>query len=182
MKYRKDFVTNSSSSSFVCEICGRTESGFDIGLSECGFVECVNGHIICESEALDDRDSLIKLLIKETDWTKQELEQLSTERIQSIYRKDNDDFYYAMPEEFCPICQFIEYSEYDLAKFLEKEYKVSRDDVFQKIKEVNRRRRKLYDSEYIAEVCSRFNIKPAEVVATFKDRFKAYSNFNNYIR
>ena len=34
MKFRKDFVTNSSSSSYVCEICGRTESGWDMGLSE----------------------------------------------------------------------------------------------------------------------------------------------------
>lgn len=43
MKFRKDFVTNSSSSSFVCEICGRAESGFDIGLSEAGMMECVIG-------------------------------------------------------------------------------------------------------------------------------------------
>lgn len=34
MKFRKDFVTNSSSSSYVCEICGRTESGWDMELSE----------------------------------------------------------------------------------------------------------------------------------------------------
>lgn len=44
MKFRKDFVTNSSSSSYVCEICGRTESGWDMGLSEAEMMECVNGH------------------------------------------------------------------------------------------------------------------------------------------
>ena len=53
MKFRKDFVTNSSSSSYVCEICGRTESGYDLGLSECEMFECVNGHIFCCDEALD---------------------------------------------------------------------------------------------------------------------------------
>lgn len=30
MKYRKCHVTNSFSSSFVCDICGRIESGFDM--------------------------------------------------------------------------------------------------------------------------------------------------------
>lgn len=55
MKYRKDFVTNSSSSSYVCEICGRTESGFDICLSEVDMMECVNGHTFCCDEALKAR-------------------------------------------------------------------------------------------------------------------------------
>lgn len=53
MKFRKDFVTNSSSSSYVCEICGRTESGWDMGLSEADMMECVNGHIFCCDEALE---------------------------------------------------------------------------------------------------------------------------------
>lgn len=30
MKYRKSFVTNSSSSSFICEVCGEVESGYDM--------------------------------------------------------------------------------------------------------------------------------------------------------
>ena len=47
MKYRKDFVTNSSSSSFVCEICGNVDSGYDCSASELGFAECVNGHCFC---------------------------------------------------------------------------------------------------------------------------------------
>ena len=53
MKFRKDFVTNSSSSSYTCDICGATESGWDISLEEAGMVECVNGHTICNDELLE---------------------------------------------------------------------------------------------------------------------------------
>ena len=61
MKFRKDFVTNSSSSSYTCDICGATESGWDISLEEAGMVECVNGHTICNDELLEiPRKELIK--------------------------------------------------------------------------------------------------------------------------
>jgi hypothetical protein len=49
MKMRKDFVTNSSSSSYVCDICSSSESGWDMGLSEAEMFQCVNGHTFHES-------------------------------------------------------------------------------------------------------------------------------------
>ena len=94
---------------------------------------------------------------------------------------ERDDGYYSIPEECCPICQFIEYSNKDLAKYLEREYKVSRDEVFDKVKQLNKRRKKLYDSEYVTEVCSRFHLNPAEIVAGLKDRFGTYSRFYDFI-
>lgn len=64
MKYRSDFVTNSSSSSYTCDICGRTESGWDMGLSEAEMVECVNGHIFCADEMLElSKEQLIKAIL-----------------------------------------------------------------------------------------------------------------------
>lgn len=44
-----------------------------------------------------------------------------------------------------------------------------------------KRRKKLYDSEYVTEVCSRFNINPAEIVSGLKDRFGTYRHFRDYI-
>ena len=70
MKYRKCHVTNSSSSSFVCDICGRVESGWDMGLSEAGMYECVNGHTFCWDESLKvSKEDLIKIILEEG-WNK----------------------------------------------------------------------------------------------------------------
>lgn len=196
MKYRKDFVTNSSSSSFVCEICGRTESGWDLGLSEAEMVECVNGHIFCNDEMLPipDKATLIKMIIDgglnkdcwdseigdERDYTMEELEGMTADDLFEKFCSESG--YYDVHECVCPICQFIEYSENDLSKYLEKEYGVSRDEVFEKVKQFNKRRRKLYDNEYITEVCQRFNLNPTEIVSSWKERFGTYDAFSKYIR
>jgi hypothetical protein len=44
MKIRNGFVSNSSSSSFVCSICGEIESGMDLCLEDVCMVQCVKGH------------------------------------------------------------------------------------------------------------------------------------------
>jgi hypothetical protein len=58
MKVRQGFVSNSSSSSFICDICGHDESGWDLGLDDAMMVECRRGHLLCDShvEADDEYD------------------------------------------------------------------------------------------------------------------------------
>jgi hypothetical protein len=196
MKFRKDFVTNSSSSSYVCEICGRTESGWDMGLSDCEMMECVNGHVFCCDEALEtpSKKEMIKMIL-ENEWNKDvwtsrsdgykdytEDELLAMSEDDLFHDFCSEIGYYDVPECVCPICQFIEYSEDDLSAYLLKEYGISRDEVFAEVKKLNKRRRKLYENEYITYVCKKFDLNPTEIVARWKERFGTYSEFKQWLR
>lgn len=53
MKIRYGFVSNSSSSSFICDVCGNNVSGMDLCLDEAGMLECVQGHVFCKDHKLN---------------------------------------------------------------------------------------------------------------------------------
>ena len=70
MKYRIGFVTNSSSSSYICCYCGDVSSGWDCGLKDVDMCTCENGHILClEHVELDitekDKKNIVEKFYKE---------------------------------------------------------------------------------------------------------------------
>lgn len=135
MKIRKCHVTNSSSSSFICDICGREESGYDMCLSEAYMFECVNGHIFCTDEAIENTDEVIKLIFDQElhleknngreDYTEEELRSWEFEKLVRFY----SDGYYDVPECICPICQFEHYTDRDMVEYLLKKYNLKEEDV-----------------------------------------------------
>ena len=90
MKIRTGFVSNSSSSSFICDFCGREDSGMDYCLEDVEMFECENGHTFCEDEILTPND--------------EQLEDTSDEYCE--YR-------YGVPERFCPVCNRLKEMQKD---------------------------------------------------------------------
>ena len=188
MKFRKDFVTNSSSSSYICEICGNECSGWDVDLRDYEMCECENGHVLCQEHLLDvPREEQIQDILKNEYWnpetreydikySREELDAMTDDEVFEIFMDAEN--YYEVPERMCPICQFEEYSSRDMARYLKTKYKVPKDEAFEEIKKQNKRRRKLYDYEYIAYVVEKFGLKLGEIQASWKDEFKSYKEFN----
>ena len=107
MKTRHGFVNNSSSSSFVCEVCGEEISGMDLSASKVEMYECKNYHRFCIEHTLEGFG----------EWLEQREKNLSEGDFEDL----EDELYCGeFPVEFCPICQFKSYSETELLKYLVK--------------------------------------------------------------
>lgn len=85
MKVRKGFVSNSSSSSFVCDLTGEAFEIYDGEFgSEYGIISCVKGHTM----VFEGFPAIEEYLKKAEDEFESEYE-----------------IYTEMPSEVCPICQ-----------------------------------------------------------------------------
>jgi len=82
VKIRNGFVSNSSSSSFTCDVCGYTESGMDLCLSDISMDQCENGHNVCDSHKLE---TVVELTTqdKKNKWAEQILKSIQYWRSKS---------------------------------------------------------------------------------------------------
>lgn len=121
MKIRQGFVSNSSSSSYTCDVCNRTESGWDLVLDEAEMKSCVNGHTFCTKHAPPftmNVDIAKEILLAQWYYTsgsgKELREQIATARtmleLEGIVSDLDDALYeattYEVPPQACPICSF----------------------------------------------------------------------------
>ena len=109
MRIRVGFVSNSSSSSFVCDVCGRQESGWDLCLSVAEMAECENGHTFCQSE------------IKHTD--------------ENLDEHVEEEGWGEVPSDYCPVCNMDVVTNEDLAKLYLKENNLTKKEAAEKLKE-----------------------------------------------
>ncbi len=145
MKRRSDFVTNSSSSSFLCDICGYETSGYDMSYRDAGMYQCVNGHEFCTHHAIElSKEEMLKLIL-ENSWNKRydrSIKESVTIPESELVEMDEDtlmsfvvDSYSEVPEEICPICSMKKYKDTDILKYLLREKKTNMDAVFAEIQE-----------------------------------------------
>ena len=150
MKFRKSFVTNSSSSSFVCDYCGEDVSGWDLGLKEAQMFECEHGHVFCENhavKAINEKEMLISLLntyiersgdSSYADMARESLDAILKGSISELdYEEllDDYDYRYDIPSEYCPICQFKRVTNEDMLEYIFRQYNFNRNDLVEEIKQ-----------------------------------------------
>lgn len=144
MKFRSGFVTNSSSSSYVCEICGASEGGYDYCLSDAGMFECEHGHTFCTDHVQYDEHVLHYIInspkYNENDKLKamtalsvndsDELKKIIVELLDF----DEEEDYYEIPAALCPICNMTYIPESDMIDYLKEKFKFDITDIENEIR------------------------------------------------
>ena len=147
MKFRNGFVTNSSSSSYVCEICGTSEGGYDYSLEDVDMYECENGHTFWRyhiGENEDFYENALKYIRKKYPDMQLKALMLLPEaknankefipKIFNILGKDEDDISdYEYPSALCPICNKTFIKDEELLSYASKKYDFSIADIQEEI-------------------------------------------------
>jgi len=139
MKKRTCFVSNSSSCSFVCEVCGEEQSGMDLCLSDAEMAECENGHIVCCEHMRDQVNNLpIETLRSiyssfEDNEDDEEVVDADLKSVVSDRIFDGDDGDYDVRADVCPICQFSNLTDSDYINYIEMTKGTVRSDILGEI-------------------------------------------------
>lgn len=153
MKVRLGYVSNSSSSSYTCYVCGRTESGYDLCLSEIEMKSCECGHEFCDEHMITSFPIkyIVGLLEENQGYNDdikklyEKLKELPPDTIfsENTCKDDWDLFYdffvsengsYGIPTCFCPICSLNTILDSDMLSYLLKEYNLEKNRVENEMK------------------------------------------------
>jgi len=145
MKIRKGFVSNSSSSSFVCDVCHHDESGWDLCLSEAEMSECVNGHVFCDSHADKDAWNFYDLPLDEKrticvenaygEDRKKELQEADEDEIDEYYSEEMEyDERYNVPAAACPCCSLTSPTDNQILEYMMWDKGCTKQDVLDEMR------------------------------------------------
>lgn len=191
VKIRKSFVSNSSSSSFICDVCGETFSGMDLSYGDVDCHTCVSGHIFCDEHMVGEvedyitRGDVIEYLTDWKDDVVEEIKTMSSEEYEEWVEEYKDEYLYdlfndELPEVCCPICSFKIITKDMLVDYITRETGITRADIFALIHAKNRRRKKVYDREYINYVSDILGVKPSDFEEYALAKFDSYEEFYAY--
>jgi hypothetical protein len=139
MKIRQGFVSNSSSSSFTCDITGRTECGYDLSMRDAGFYQCAGGHTMDEEHvdafildlckqgkdvvmaAFNDDEKHITDYIEDNYDAQCITREPSTDDLFNLVREALDEVgngRWELPTGLCPVCQLAYVNQHDVLRYL----------------------------------------------------------------
>ena len=143
MKIRQGFVSNSSSSSFTCDICGDVSDGYDLDMEEAGVYECVNGHCFCEDH-MNGKIEIDMVAVKKfclenagQGYSKEEVLEMKNDELVDFATEWDYlcDDRYSCPAEKCPICSFLNVNVNEAYMFLLHRISLSEEQLLKDIKE-----------------------------------------------
>jgi hypothetical protein len=179
MKERHGFVSNSSSSSFICCISGEAEAGYDCSNSEMGYCQCENGHEFLASYLdgvkLDDPRDWVKCLDdsmfsdkhSSLGWKERhEIERHAMETLIELKEYYGEDIYNKVLAEF----------EDDFESFTEVDYNLSA-----KLCPVCSMKEIVSDDmvNYLLKVSGK---SAAEIKQEMKDKFSSLDELNKFVK
>lgn len=191
MKIRNGFVSNSSTTSFTCDVCGEEASGQDMSPNECGmicFYEC--DHIYCEEH---DDCGIESKITKEIMLDFYSNDKEIVEKINSLNDKEylewledeGEDYYNELkdepPSSLCAICNMRVFDQSMVIDYMIKKTGITKDEVFKDIKKENKRRKKLHPYEYFEYVCNKIKLTRKEVEKEIKEKFNSFDEFHSFI-
>ena len=108
MKIRKGFVSNSSTSSFVCLVCGDAEEVEDYcdDPEDSYFYKCENGHVFCSKHATSEIDFYY-----------------------DDYKGEWNIDALSVPSKYCPICTMKEIQDSDILKWYLSYHMENKEDI-----------------------------------------------------
>jgi len=112
MKIRQGFVSNSSSSSFICLISGHVEAGMDMSLSDAGMVECENDHVFLDDYVVG---------------------KIPPTNIDGDEYDYHEEWRYECPAANCPVCTMSKIPDDLLLKYILKSRDLKKSEILQDI-------------------------------------------------
>jgi len=159
MKIRLGFVSNSSSSSYTCDLCGtESEASWD---TPDGWRYCDTGHCLCEDEDVQE--------VNEEDFD-------TEEEYYAAVKTNNDS------EMICPICSFKKVGVFDMDRYLQEVTNISREEVLAAVKLTNKRRRVLHTFDYQQYVSIKTGRTANQTEEEVLSRFKNYDEFLDFMK
>lgn len=128
MKIRAGFVSNSSSSSFVCHQCGETFSGWDASVRDFDHYECERGHVFCTP--------IKGIKIPKVDYNGNEVD--------GEFDEDDDFQRSEMPWQACPLCNMQVISDDMVWQYIIKTRDINLDNIREEMQKQFKTYQELY--------------------------------------